>query len=205
MAGRSRTCGAPRFRRALYRLSYGHAKRAACPSVHRPLRAVDAAAMPSSDVSQRRSCCDVVQATRQPFDPGSPASGCASERSTSYVEGLWSPSRGHSTENGRQKHTLNAERTFQRGAPRVFLSQAGPRSDLELFELSIILLFVLRSRLRNDEGDLPVALTRSRYAPRVLAHALLREGHGVVEQAAVEDGLLPARRRRDDSGRLGDE
>ena len=116
VAGRSRTCGASRFRRALYLLSYGHvwmrAPRPAARTSHcsggtvlrhgrgdAPLRpspagTIDAAAVGSSDVSQGRSRCDVVQATRQPFDPGSPELGCASDRSASYVEGLWSPSPG---------------------------------------------------------------------------------------------------------------
>ena len=38
---------------------------------------------------------DVVHATRLPFDPGSPTADCADpQRSSSYVEGRWSPSSG---------------------------------------------------------------------------------------------------------------
>jgi hypothetical protein len=66
VTGRGRTCDAPRFKRALYRLSYGH--------VHETYGIVDFVVN------------DVVYATRLPFDPGSPAWGAAS-----YVEGCWSP------------------------------------------------------------------------------------------------------------------
>jgi hypothetical protein len=69
----------------------------------------------------------VFHATRLPFDPGSPAAGCAAGERPSYVEELWSPSLGRLAENRRQKLTLLRERDFQRDAPRVFLSQAGPR------------------------------------------------------------------------------
>ena len=37
------------------------------------------------------------------------------------------------------KHTRNSERDFQRRAPRVFLSQAGPQFELELLKLGIVL------------------------------------------------------------------
>jgi hypothetical protein len=56
------------------------------------------------------------------------------ERSSSYAEELWSPSLGRCPENRRLKHTLIYQRNFQRQAPRVLLSQAGPRFDLELVQ-----------------------------------------------------------------------
>src|SRR4051812_41704154 len=59
------------------------------------------------------------------------------ERLPSYVEGLWSPSLARCLEKGRLKLTLIASVRFQRAAPRVFLSQAGPRFVLERFKLSI--------------------------------------------------------------------
>jgi hypothetical protein len=40
VAGRDRTCGAPRFRRALYRLSYGHKRIFSAPGSLRPALAV---------------------------------------------------------------------------------------------------------------------------------------------------------------------
>jgi hypothetical protein len=69
-------------------------------SVHLPARGkIDAAGgrLPggpwfASSVSSDRRRNDVVHATRLPFDPGSPSTGCVHpERSTSYVEELWSP------------------------------------------------------------------------------------------------------------------
>ena len=61
-----------------------------------------------------------------------------SRRSPSYVEELWSPSLAHQRwEMRRLKHTLIASAFPARIAPRVFLSQAGPRFDLALFKLSI--------------------------------------------------------------------
>jgi hypothetical protein len=59
------------------------------------------------------------------------------KRSPSYVEGLWSPSLARRLEKRRLKLTLIASVPFQRAAPRVFLSQAGPRFVLERFKLSI--------------------------------------------------------------------
>ena len=55
VAGRNRTCGAPRFRRALYRLSYGHGHRAHRPPSISPRGKIDAVAYgrPSSVASVR--------------------------------------------------------------------------------------------------------------------------------------------------------
>jgi hypothetical protein len=55
-------------------------------------------------VSRRPSPRDVVHATRLPFDPGSPAAGCAARgSSSSCVEGRWSPSLTVSVENSQAK------------------------------------------------------------------------------------------------------
>jgi hypothetical protein len=94
VTGRGRTCDAPRFRRALYRLSYGHVNGWTAHPQH--------ACLSSPGSEARRTCgrpgrlsrseivdCvanDVVHAARLPFDPGSPA-----RRAASYVEGCWSP------------------------------------------------------------------------------------------------------------------
>ena len=111
MTGRGRTCDAPRFKRALYRLSYGHVngrsrnrtgdllliREALCQlsyppatyeprlSVQRPTWELDAHAGRFA-VVRSLFANDVVYATHLPFNPGSPAGGAAS-----YVEGLWSP------------------------------------------------------------------------------------------------------------------
>jgi hypothetical protein len=111
--------------------------------------------MVASSVSSARSRNDVFYATRLPFDPGSPSAGCAQpERSTSYVEELWSPILTLRGEIGRQKHTLIASVYFRRVALRVFLSQAGPQLDLEFFKLSITFgSDVALGRLQYEKGD----------------------------------------------------
>ncbi len=95
VTGRGRTCDAPRFKRALYRLSYGHvngrsadAQRACLSSLGSEARRTCGR---SESLRSRREIVgcvanDVVHATRLPFDPGSPA-----RRAASYVEGCWSP------------------------------------------------------------------------------------------------------------------
>src|SRR3954447_20935034 len=56
---------------------------------------------------------DVFYATRLPFDPGSPTIGRAcSRRSTSYVEGLWSPSLGGAVGKEQAKANAYCQRVF---------------------------------------------------------------------------------------------
>ena len=115
VTGRGRTCDAPRFKRALYRLSYGHVngrsrartgallliREALCqlsdpPSTYAYLSSPPPGSsthtrplVHASVITYRdvgRVANEVVYATRLPFDPGSPAWGAAS-----YVEGCWSP------------------------------------------------------------------------------------------------------------------
>jgi hypothetical protein len=52
-------------------------------------------------------------------------------------------------EKRRQKHTLNASVYCKNAAPGVFLSQAGPRFDLDLFKLSITFVLALTETLRT--------------------------------------------------------
>src|SRR5437764_1919134 len=75
-----------------------------------------------------------------------------------YVEGLWSPMPRTLLGNLRQKHTLIHQRDFQRRAPRVFLSQAGPRFDLGLLQAEHHLWFRrlvdrLQKRRRRPVGS----------------------------------------------------
>jgi hypothetical protein len=78
-----------------------------------------------------RTPSDVFHATRLPFDPGSPAAGCG-RRPT------WRSFGARAShvllENRRVKRTLTASVYFQRETLRAFLSQAGPRFDLELVQ-----------------------------------------------------------------------
>jgi hypothetical protein len=61
-------------------------------SVHLRTPEIDAVGDRFVHVSAGKKPTDVFQATRQPFDPGSPIAGCACPlRSSSYVEELWSP------------------------------------------------------------------------------------------------------------------
>jgi hypothetical protein len=64
---------------------------------------------PSCHAGQRPS--DVFHATRLPFDPGSPAAGCARpRRSSSCVEELWSPSLTRPPGNSQAKANANSQR-----------------------------------------------------------------------------------------------
>jgi hypothetical protein len=125
--------------------------------------------------------CSVFYAARLPFDPGSPAAGCACpRRSLSYVEGLWSPSLGTFAENGKLKHTLIASVLFQRNAQRVFLSQAGPRFDLALVQAEHHLASdVDRSPRDTKRATRWVALDWLGYAARELARRPPSEGSDV--------------------------
>jgi hypothetical protein len=82
----------------------------------------------------RRKPTDVFQATRLPFNPGSPTAGCARaacRRPTWRSFGARASSVGGKSQD---KADASFQRSFQRRAPRVFLSQAGPRFDLELLQ-----------------------------------------------------------------------
>lgn len=103
--------------------------------------------------------------------------------------------------NRRLKHTLNYRNDFT-ATPRVFLSQAGPRFELDFFKLGITpcvptSLSPPKRRRRPDW----VALTWSCYAARYLAHPPLREGPRVTGPALVLDGLVPRRGGRSRVGR----
>ena len=114
---------------------------AASPSIpHR--REIDAAGerQPSASVvvlcHVRPKPNDVFYATRLPFDPGSPTAGCAHAAVVAVLRGgaLEPEPRALFWEIRMLKQTLIASVNFQREAPRVFLSQAGPRFDLELVQ-----------------------------------------------------------------------
>jgi hypothetical protein len=79
--------------------------------------------------------CVVVHATRLPFDPGSTIRRLRCSPMSVLRGGALEPraSRGRG-ENGRLKPALIPKRHFRLDAPRVFLSQAGPRIDLWVFQ-----------------------------------------------------------------------
>ena len=79
VAGRDRTCGAPRFRRALYRAELRPRASGASPSIHLPSKGDRRSGVRASVLCRVRPVDGAVfHATRSPFDPGSSTSGCAS-------------------------------------------------------------------------------------------------------------------------------
>jgi hypothetical protein len=96
---------------------------------------------------------DVFYATRLPFDPGSPTTGCArAQWSPSYVEEFWSPSSRIAFGKEHAKAKANCQRVFPARNAEVFLSQAGPRFDLKLVQAEHHLLgSTLVDRLRTQK------------------------------------------------------
>ena len=79
---------------------------------------------------------DVFYATRLPFDPGSPITVCAHAAVVAVLRGgvLEPEPQTLLVEKRKLKQSLIASVYFQRATLRVFLSQAGPRFDLELVQ-----------------------------------------------------------------------
>jgi hypothetical protein len=65
-------------------------------------------------------------------------------RSPSYVEGLWSPSLAHVTENSQAKADAKHRCSFRPQCGGVFLPQAGPRFGLVLLQAGHHLVVVTR-------------------------------------------------------------
>src|SRR3954452_12940499 len=80
-------------------------------------------------------CFPSLSPTLRPWIDGS------SNRTSSYVEGLWSPISACRLEMRTLKLTLIRQKDFRRTAAEIFLSQAGPRVDLEPFQAEHHLLF----------------------------------------------------------------
>src|SRR5213076_1629017 len=76
--------------------------------------------------------------------------------SPSYVEELWSPILARCC----RKEQAKANAYFQRAAPRIFLSQAGPRFDLELVQAEHHLWFRRWSAAFGHEKGDPVGRPR---------------------------------------------
>jgi hypothetical protein len=95
---------------------------------------------------------DVFYATRQPFDPGSPSMFALDDV---LRGGALEPEPRASWIIRRLKLTLIPSAIIQADAQRVFLSQAGPRFELDLLQaghhpsVAVPLKF-----FQNDEGDL---------------------------------------------------
>ncbi len=171
VTGRGRTCDASRFRRALYRLSYGHAKapgQGVEPRSPRSERGVlpvrrsrnvariwgAAPLRPSPDRGRSTQQAGASRRARsRPLSRPPEAERCFLCHSPTlrpWITDHWLRTcavvavlRGGALEpephtllleNRRQKQALIASVYFQRATLRVFLSQAGPRFDLELVQ-----------------------------------------------------------------------
>jgi hypothetical protein len=106
-------------------------------------------------------------------------------------------------EKRRQKHTLNASVCCKHAAPRVFLSQAGPRFDLDLFKLSITFVLALTETLRRRKKATRLGRPRlACYAANDLARTPSSEGRDVTRRTPLA-GVMPAREHRDGGRRFG--
>ncbi len=212
MAGRIRTCGAPRFRRPLYRLSYGHAlsgrgwtRTSSLLCVKQALFALELLARgapgqglePRSPRSERRVLPDwtipdcvpnhVVYATRLPFDPGSPRRdvlrGGALEPGALALSGnCQAKAAAYSAANCRARIAQRNLSLSGGASNSVFASQAGHHPSVRGW-------FLLLIRRRRPSR---VALASSSYAAKQLARIPPGEGFAVLRRALVTTRLLPA-------------
>jgi hypothetical protein len=102
------------------------------------------------------------------------------------------------------KLTLIRPMHFQRAAAEIFLSQAGPRFDSELFQAEHHLLFDILGRLSDEKGDpVWVALVWLASAAKDLAQEAPSEGYDVAGPAN-RIAAMQARQGRHGDGRFGD-
>jgi hypothetical protein len=119
--------------------------------------------------------------------------------------GALEPEPRHRCEKGQAKAKAYSPTLFRVLTPRVFLSQAGPRFDLELVQAEHHLWFRrLAIAFKTTKATLWVALARLRNAARDLARTPPSEGSAVTGPAIRFEAAL-ARRRRRDERRLGKE
>jgi len=162
VTGRSRTCDASRFRRVLRLDDPGTRGRPLHP---RPLRGRRCSGGPILGGRSRplsrppRKPNDVVQATRLPFDPGSPTAGCAirdGRRPTWRSFGARASRT--SPKIGRQKPELNTSIHFFSVREESFSLRRGLDSVSSFFKLGITSLRVGRSPPETTKATRWVAL-----------------------------------------------
>jgi hypothetical protein len=143
-----------------------------------------------------REPSDVFQATRQPFDPGSPATGLRVPWAVSYVEGLWSPSLVLDSEKTQAKAHAYSRCYSTLRAGGVFLSQAGPRfGPMSSSSWASPRGRIDEGPLQTTKGD-PLGRPRlARNAARELACTPPSEGYDMVE-LEPDTGALPGRDHR---------
>jgi hypothetical protein len=162
---------------------------------------IDATAAPLSRSAQAERRCPSHSPTLRPWIAVHRMH--MSKRTSSYVEGPWSPTSDARLPNWHAKarhKSLALFSTPQRAED--FLSQAGPRFDLELVQAEHHPSVSISSiRLRNDEGD-PLGRPRVElYAANLLAYQPLSESSHVAGLAR----FVPARQRRRGFDRIGKE
>jgi hypothetical protein len=212
VTGRGRTCVASRFRRALYRLSYGHVNLWPRLSVHLP------------SVEDRRSrrmppgghgrvlclvrpeperCCPCHSPTLRPWII------VRRLRISGTVDvlrgGALEPDPRTTAGNWQAKAHANCLRLFSSRGAEIFLSQAGPQLDLERFTLNITSgSDVGPDRLQNEKGDRLGRPRLARNTARRLARTTPREGGGKAGPVHLVEAM-PARLDRGGRGRVGEE
>jgi hypothetical protein len=147
VTGRGRTCDAPRFKRALYRLSYGHGDGRHSPAPLRPSpwsgRSTHRRVLRSGPVGSH--VCNVRGVLRTMMSKPLAYSSTLDHRHVRQRNGVL---RGGALEPGARSDSpkipgeivhLSFRCDTERHG-RTFLSQTGPRLQLELFKLSITLL-----------------------------------------------------------------
>ena len=134
-------------------------------SVHLPARKIDADARARVSLWHvRLTPNDVVQATRLPFDPGSPAVRLRNRRADVLRGGALEPEPPSLPKNRHAKADAIHDAIFSQ-SERVFLSQAGPRVKLAFLQAGHHLSNPIDSPPpKRRRRPVWVALTSSRYA-----------------------------------------
>ena len=227
MTGRGRTCDAPRFKRALYRLSYGHVngrsrartggllliREALCQLSYPPSTF---ACLSSPRLGARRTCgrSDTLRSSRfgtLAVSPTKLSMPLAYPSTLDRRPGAQRPTwRGVGARfpqsvpiSWHAKVTRTFTREIQRKSSRTFLSQAGPQVRIELFKLSITFwLVVVDLPSETKKATHWVALTCGG-----VSLDLARTPRGKDETVAVlalQIGAMPARLDRRHRRRFGE-
>ena len=204
VAGRNRTCGAPRFRRALYRAELRPRASGASPSIHLPCRGDRRSGAWASVLCRVRPVDGAVfHATRSPFDPGSSTSGCASATGRRPT---WRGSGARPSVRSGKLHgpyILISPCIFSRERVEPFSLERGLDSISCFFKLGITSFSVLTSfASETTKATHRVALEKLLCASD-LAHLPLHEGLAVPRPEREARRRMPDGLTRSGIGRLG--
>ncbi len=154
VAGRDRTCGALRFRQALYRAELRPRASGESPSIHLPSRGDRRSGARVSVLCRVRPDDGAVfHATRSPFDPGSSTAGraSASDRRPTWRGSGARPSVRSGKSHDKYKSISSC--IFSRERVEPFSLERGLDPISWFFKLGITSFSFDIVRLRNDEGD----------------------------------------------------